>query len=100
MTLRFIHEARQELLDAIRYYEDAEAGLGRRFLFEIENTILLLGANPEIYRLRESHVRRVNLKSFPYYLPFIIRGDIVWILAVAHESRRPRYWISRRSSIV
>ena len=31
MTVRFIREAKLEFLDAIRYYEEAEPGLGKRF---------------------------------------------------------------------
>lgn len=99
MKVRFLHEAKCEFLDGIRYYKDADWGLGVRFREEVENTIVRLSDQPLIYRIRSEEVRRVNLKSFPFYLPFIIRGDVVWILAVAHESRRPRYWISRRSSI-
>lgn len=96
MTVRFVQEARQEFLDSILYYEDAEPGLGRRFRVELENTIRHLRDHPEIYRVRSAAQRRINLKTFPYYLPFIIREETVWVLAVAHESRHPRYWISRR----
>ena len=96
MTVRFVREASQEFLDAIRYYEEAEPGLGRRFSVELERTVRHLGDHPEMYRIRTADQRRINLKTFPFYLPFIIRGETVWVLAVAHESRRPRYWISRR----
>lgn len=96
MTVRFVQEAGQEFLDAIRYYEEAEPGLGRRFSVELEQTVQRLRDHPETYRTRTAEQRRINLKTFPFYLPFIIRGDTVWVLAVAHESRRPRYWISRR----
>ena len=96
MTVRFVAEAREELLDAIRYYEGAESGLGRRFRCEFEAAVRHLREHPEIYRLRDTAHRRINLKTFPFFVPFIIRGDTVWVLAVAHESRRPRYWIARR----
>jgi plasmid stabilization system protein ParE len=96
MTVRFVQEAGQEFLDAIRYYEEAGPGLGRRFRVELEATVRHLRDHPEIYRIRSADQRRINLKTFPFYLPFIIRSGTVWVLAVAHESRRPRYWISRR----
>lgn len=100
MTVRFIREAKLEFLDAMRYYEESEPGLAKRFRLEIEKTIHLLCEYPEIYRLRAEGFRRVNLKTFPYYLPFIIRKETIWILAIAHESRRPRYWISRRLPVL
>ncbi len=96
MTVRFVQEAREEFLDAIRYYEEAEPGLGRRFSVEIESTVRGLRDHPETYRIRSAEQRRINLKTFPFCLPFIIRGETVWVLAVAHESRKPRYWISRK----
>jgi plasmid stabilization system protein ParE len=96
MTVRFVLEARAEFLDAIRYYEEAEHGLGRRFRGDLESAVRHLREHPEIYRFRDAAHRRINLKTFPFFLPFIVRGDTVWVLAVAHESRRPRYWIARR----
>jgi toxin ParE1/3/4 len=86
----------QEFLDAIRYYEGAEPELGQRFRAEIESTVRRLRDHPETYRIRSADQRRINLKTFPYYLPFIIRGATVWILAVAHESRKPRYWVAHK----
>ncbi len=96
MTVRFVQEAQQEFLDAIRYYEEAEPGLGRRFSVEAGGAVRRLGDHPETYRIRLADQRRINLKTFPFYLPFIIRGETVWVLAVAHESRKPRYWVSRK----
>ena len=96
MTVKFVQEAAQEFLDVIRYYEEAEPGLGRRFRNELEHTVQRLRDHPETYRIRTADQRRINLKTFPYYLPFIIRGETVWVVALAHDSRRPRYWISRR----
>ena len=43
MTVRFVAEAREEFLDAIRYYEGAESGLGRRFRCELEAAVLATG---------------------------------------------------------
>lgn len=96
MKVRFLGEAQQEFLDAILYYEDAESGLGGRFSAELERAVQLLREHPEIYRVRIAGQRRINLRIFPFYLPFVVRGETVWVLAVAHESRKPRYWISRR----
>lgn len=96
MTIRFVEEAQLEVLDAIDYYEEAQAGLGRRFKDEVDRCVLWIAGHPELYRLRSGAYRRVNLRVFPYYIPFIERRRILWILAVAHGSRKPHYWISRR----
>lgn len=52
MTVRFVQEARQEFLDAIRYYEEAEPGLGWRFRVELEG-ISKVAADPTPYRVSQ-----------------------------------------------
>jgi hypothetical protein len=36
---------------------------------------------------------------FRYYIPHFIWSDAAWILAVAHGSRRPEYWIERKNDL-
>ena len=99
MIIRFVDEAHREFLDAISGYEDARAGLGQRFKDEVDRCVLWIADHPELYRLRPSGYHRINLRFFPYYIPYIVRGEILWVLAVAHASRKPLYWISRRDQI-
>ena len=99
MNIRFVEEAQSEFLDAISDYEDARSGLGRSFKDEVERSVLWIADHPELYRLRPGDYRRINLRVFPYYIPYIVREEILWILAVAHASRKPHYWISRRGEI-
>ena len=96
MTIRWAEEARQELLDAILYYEEIRADLGARFKDEVDRCVLWITDHPELYRLRPTGYRRINLRAFPYYVPYVIRADVLWILAVAQSGRKPLYWISRR----
>jgi plasmid stabilization system protein ParE len=72
------------------------AGLGRRFKNEVDCCVSRLAAHPEIGGLRSQGYRRLNLRVFPYYLPYLVREQTLWILAVAHTKRKPLYWISRR----
>lgn len=96
MTIEILHEAEEELNEAIAYYEEIESGLGVRLKEEVRAVIQWIGANPEIPRLRPKGYRRVNLKVFRFYIPYFIWNNTVWILAVAHGSRRPEYWIERK----
>jgi hypothetical protein len=36
---------------------------------------------------------------FPYYISYIVRESVIWILALAHGHRRPEYWIDRPKTI-
>jgi plasmid stabilization system protein ParE len=99
VTIRFVDEAQREFLNAISEYEEVRAGLGQRFKDEVDRCILWVADHPELYRLRFGSHRRINLRVFPYYIPYVIREQTLWILAIAHASRKPLYWISGRSEV-
>ena len=95
MTLLTLPEAQQEFLESVLYYESKEPGLGIRFRNEVEATVNWILQHPEIARLRPKGYRRVNLRSFPHYVAYVIREQTIWITAIAHGHRRPEFWLSR-----
>ena len=99
MTVRFTGEAQREFLDAIAFYEETCHGLGRRFKGEVDRCISWIAGHPELYRLKPGGYRRINLRVVTYYVPYIVRRETLWVLAIAHASRQPHYWISRRDQI-
>ena len=98
MTLIILDEAELEFLEAVNYYEEA-AGLGAQFRDEVSDGVAWILENPRVLRLRPGNYYRLNLRVFPYYLPYIIRGENIWLLAVAQAQRKPRYWIKRKTTI-
>lgn len=96
MKIEILQAAEDELSEAIAYYEEIEPGLGLRLKQEVRAVIQWITLNPEIPRLRPKGYRRVNLKVFRYHLPYFIWHETIWILAIAHGSRRPEYWIKRK----
>jgi len=99
MTVAFLAEARIEFLDVVSHYECARPGLGQRFKDEVDRNVLWIADHPELCRLRRGGYRRVNLRTFPYYIPYVVRSGTLWILALAHGSRKPDYWIQRKKSL-
>jgi plasmid stabilization system protein ParE len=99
MKITFLQEAELEFLDAISYYESEQPGLGQRFKEELDRTVLWVAERPEVCRLRSGGYRRINLRVFPYYIPYIVRGTKLWVIAVAPSRRKPEYWIQRRTNI-
>jgi len=96
MIIHFVPEAQAEFLDAVSYYEGARSGLGQRFKDEVDRCLHWIRDHHDLYRVHPQGHRRVNLRVFPYSIPFLTREDILWVLAVAHHSRRPLYWIQRK----
>ena len=86
-----------ELLEALRYYRDIDHSLGTDLFHKINRMITDIKSNPGMFRLREGNYRRANLERFPFYLPYITEGNILFIIAIAHNARHPDYWKKRIS---
>jgi hypothetical protein len=69
VNIRFIDEAQTEFFDAISGYEEARAGLGRRFKAEVDRCVLWVADRPELYRLRLGGYRRINVRAFTLHHP-------------------------------
>ena len=95
MKLVLPKAVREEAREAINYYELELPGLGVRFWEEVDATVRWILLNAEVPRLRAGGYRRVNLRTFPFYVAYALRGEAVVLLAVAHAARNPEYWIDR-----
>ncbi len=99
MKTIILQEAYDELNDAIAYYEEQQVGLGLRLKNEVEQHAKWIKRNPDVPRVRKGGYRRVNLKVFPYYIAYLIRDNILWILAIANSYKEPECWINRKDEI-
>ncbi|MGO8698114.1 MAG: type II toxin-antitoxin system RelE/ParE family toxin [Limisphaerales bacterium] len=99
MKTEFLDEARQEFLQALSFLESQQAGLGQRFKDEVDRNVLWIASHPDVLRVRPGGYRRMNLRIFPYYIAYLIRGDTIWVLAVAHGHRKPDYWVRRKTQV-
>ena len=82
------------MLEAAWIYEDQAAGLGERFLDEVEGCVDLLLDRPCIGR-RDGELRRFPLRKFPFTLIYALEEDDLVVVAVSHHRRRPGYWAGR-----
>ena len=89
-------EARREFLAAISRYETAVPGLGARFVTEIERCLSLLLEAPQIGSPLGPKLRRFVVDDgFPYSVIYAVLRDTLYVVALAHASRRPGYWEHR-----
>ena len=77
------------------FYDQRRAGLGEEFVAEAEAVLELIRAHPESGRPGCHGTRSRPTKRFPFRLVYEVQPDRVWIVAVAHLSRRPGYWARR-----
>jgi plasmid stabilization system protein ParE len=92
-----IHAAAEdELRSAIAWHEEQRDGLGAEFRREFEATIARIRDNPMLYAAEGvDGVHLGLLHRFPYAVVYIDEADRIWVIAVAHQRRRPRYWARR-----
>ena len=90
-------EAETELIENASYYEREVEGLGYRFIEDVERGINLLISQPLIGRPFNEQLRSFVLGSFPFSLIYSFEQDKLWIVAIAHQKRRPDYWRKRIS---
>src|SRR5437762_13195141 len=88
--------AEREPLDAAIWYEERQPGLGEEFLNEVDRAVQVLSDSALLPRIRFADVRRAPIHRFKFYgVYYIVREDEVWILAIFHGRRHPR-WLQRR----
>jgi len=80
--------AEAELNDSVDHY-------GTAFLATVEQAITDLVEYPESAPVLSGPYRKKVLSRFPFNLIYRIKGNEVRILAVAHQRRRPYYWLGR-----
>jgi plasmid stabilization system protein ParE len=98
MTQAIFHPvARRELEEAIGYYNAESQGLGSEFREEVQRVLALLTRFPRLGQPVRGSVRRMMLSRFPYHIYYrLLASDTLRILAVAHNRRRPEYWVGRQ----
>jgi toxin ParE1/3/4 len=73
-----------DIEEAKNYYEEMQAGLGKKFIAQLQLAISALKRNPFFASVRYDDIRCVQLKKFPYLIHYHIDENqfIVRIIAV------------------
>ena len=95
MRLGFHAKADAEVTAAARYYEAQAEALGSSFLEELDAALERIKAHPQAAPSVGREIRRAILRRFPYSVFYAVEPDRIRVLAVAHQKRRPNYWLDR-----
>lgn len=77
---------------SFRTRTNAVEGLGERFVTRIEAAAARVLTNPLMPRCFDGECRKVKTDKFPDLIIYREKNEPLQILAIAHPSRRPRYW--------
>jgi len=95
LRIRVSPEAKADLADAFRWYEQAQTGLGLLFLDAVDATLTRVAEFPESGHIVAGEIRRVLTHRFPYGLSYAVDQDEVFVLGCFHLRRDPQVWKSR-----
>ena len=92
-----VHPAAQQELDAALQWSKTTFGHGTatRLQRRFEQAGQMLMRQPAIGTPGASQARKLRLSRFPYSLVYRLHGDVIMVIAVAHQSRHPGYWVGR-----
>jgi plasmid stabilization system protein ParE len=89
--------ARNELAEAVDWYESRSPGLGIEFVGAVDVALHAIGEQPERFPVwgANRRYRFLVLDRFPYLVFFHLREQGAEVVAIAHAKRRPGYWVGR-----
>jgi hypothetical protein len=88
MKIDFLDAAQSELDDAIDYYDDQRFGLGLEFGEEIEQALERIDHYPRAWSPL-SREYAVALNRFPYSVIYEVRSELLVIVAIQNNHRKP-----------
>ncbi|MGB5288814.1 MAG: type II toxin-antitoxin system RelE/ParE family toxin [Ignavibacteriaceae bacterium] len=93
--IRFHELASKELLEVRDYYDDLVYRLGEKFIIEIEICLNIIKTNPLAYPVVKQNILKAVVIKFPYSILYRVEKNNIYILAVMHQKRKPKYWVER-----
>lgn len=94
--IEFHPEAIREIREAVQWYRERNDEVATEFRNLVESAEELVQRSPESWATYLSETRGFRFQKFPFVLAYVIRGQQVFIVALAHTKRKPGYWRDRR----
>ena len=73
-------------------------GLGETFKDEVASATMRISHFPQAWSIERGDVRKCIMHKFPYKVLYSIEEDHILIIAIAHQHRKPDYWIDDKPS--
>lgn len=93
--LIFHPAAAREIEEARDWYGERSLSAEQGFLADLNHAVEQVLAAPLRWPRYKAKTRRYVFRQYPYSLIYRTADDLVRVLAVAHDSRRPQYWLHR-----
>jgi len=91
----FLQEAFEEAETAQLWYVERSLAAASAFINELNHAVDVVSENPERWPRYISGTRRYVFPKFPFSLIYRIHKDVIEVIAVSHDKRKPGYWSQR-----
>lgn len=96
LTVR--RQAKADIREAARWYENQRVGLGRAVVQQIDALLDRVRLSPMQYQVVYRDMRRAIPRRFPYGVFYRIDGAAVLVFAVVDLHRDPSSWQDREAN--
>jgi plasmid stabilization system protein ParE len=91
----FHPDATEDLRNAIRWYRNRSPSIATEFRVAISDVVRRIVHAPQRWPRYLHGTRRFVLRRFPFPIVYLDDPEVVRIVAVAHNKRKPGYWKQR-----
>ena len=82
-------EAELDIIEATKYYEKQQTGLGTKFLEQLEQYLEKIQIYPELFQIKRPPYREAFIKKFPYLIIYEFIENKVVVYAVFNTRQNP-----------
>ena len=94
-TIEFHPAAELDLLEGFHWYADRDTDAALAFRSSIMKARTLVLGAPMAWPMFHLGTRKYTVRHFPYKIIYRIFQTRIQIVAVAHDRRRPNFWVDR-----
>lgn len=95
MRVEFFEDAAVEVEEDRAWYRDRSESAEVGFLRDLDHAVQQVTEAPQQWPQYLAGTRRYVFPTYPYSLVYFMEDEVIKIVAVAHDKRRPGYWRKR-----
>ena len=95
LKLTFHPDVFCEIKASYSWYQEKAEGLGKDFMNELELAYQAIIDFPQTWPKFQKGFRRFLLSRFPFSVIYRKNGNLIYVVAIMHNSRNPGYWLNR-----
>lgn len=93
--VRFFEEALDEAEHERKWYRERSPSAETSFLRELDHAVEIVSEAPHRWPRYLAGTRRYVFRRFPFSLIYFVEDDVIMIVAIANDRKRPGYWRGR-----